>query len=403
MKSYQNYLDSNVINIFEALDDGVYVSDKEGTTLHVNSMYEKITGLTSEELLGQNVRALKEEGIFDAILNPKIVKTGKPATSLQTLQDGRRVVLRGFPVFDDKDELVLIVTLVRNVTLIEQMREQISQQENQLFIRDNQLEYFLDKALKGINLYKTPQTEQLSERIQQAGAHDQFVLLRGESGMGKGRLARLVHENSPRKNEMYIKIDCGSLSKNLIESQLFGYVPEAPSAFERPEGKGKLGYIEIADKGTIFLNGIEELPLQIQEKLLRVLRDQEVTRVASTLLQKIDVRIIAASSSNLEDEIKNGNFSRDLYQRLSETIIDVQPLRESPEIIPELANHYLKKYSERYKKDIILPEETMNIFLKYQWPGNITELKHTLHCLAMTCEGHEIFPQNLPPAIQASA
>lgn len=403
MNSYQNHLDSNVVNIFEALDDGVYVTNPEGTTLHVNSMYEKITGLKSEELLGQNVRVLKEEGLFDGVLNPKIVKTGKPATSLQTLHDGKRVVLRGFPVFDDKNELVLVVTLVRNVTLIEQMREQISEQQNQLFIRDNQIEHFSGKALESNNLYKSPQFEQLSELVQQVAAQDQLVLLHGESGMGKGRLARLVHENSPRKNEIYIKVDCGRLSKNLIESELFGYVPDAPSAFKRPEGKGKLGHFEIAEKGTVFLNEIDELPLVIQEKLLRVLRDQEVTRVASNVPQKVDVRIISATSRDLEDAVKKGNFSSDLYRRLCETVIDIPPLRKSPEMISGLVNHFLKKYSARYKKDIICPEETMSIFLEYQWPGNIVELKHTLHCLVIACEGHEIFPQNLPPSMHASA
>lgn len=327
MNRHQNYLDSNVINIFEALDDGVYVTDQKGITLHVNSMYEKITGLTSQELLGQNVRALQEEGVFDAILNPKIVKTGKPATSLQTLQDGRRFVLRGFPVFDDKKELVLVVTLVRNVTLIEQMREQISQLENQLFIRDNQIDYFSGKALESNKLYKSTQFEQLSELIQEVAAQDKSVLLHGESGMDKSQLAHLVHANSPRKNEIFVTVDCGNLSKELIESELFGYVPEAPDAFIKPDGRGKLGYFEIADKGTLFLNEIDELPLAIQEKLLQVLRDQEVTRVASTVPQKVNVRIISATNRDLEDEIKKGNFSSDLYRRMCETVIDILPLR----------------------------------------------------------------------------
>lgn len=403
MNRYQTYLDSNVVNIFESLDDGVYVTDPEGTTLHVNSMYEKITGLTSEELLGQNVRTLKEEGLFDGVLNPKIVKTCKPATQLQTLHDGKRVVLRGFPVFNEEQELILVVTLVRNVTLIEQMREQISQLQKQLFIRDNQIDHFSYRDQKNDDSYNSYLFEQLSERIQQVATQEKLVFLNSEPGMDKGRIARLVHENSIRKNEIYIQVNCDQLSKDHIESELFGYVPDAPSAFTRPEGKGKLGHFEIADRGTLFLNEICELPLVIQDKLLQVLRDQEVTRMSSNVPQKVDVRIISATSRNLEDEIKKGNFNKDLYQRLCETVIDISPLRESPEMISELVNHFLEQYCARYNKDTTCPEETMSLFLEYQWPGNIVELKHTLHCLVFTCENHEILPQNLPPSMHTSA
>jgi len=135
--------------------------------------------------------------------------------------------------------------------------------------------------------------------------------------------------------------------------------------------------------------------------LLRVLQDQEVMRVGSPVPRKVDVRIIVATNRNLEDEIKEGNFSADLNNRLREAVIDVPPLRETPEMIPGIVNHLLEVYCAKYNKDLICPDETMSIFLAYQWPGNIQELKNTIQNLIITCEGNEICPQHLPPSMHA--
>ena len=162
MTKYQSFLASYVENIFDALDDGVYVTDKEGTTIHVNAMYTKLTGLKAEELLGQNVRELRDKGIFDTVLNPTIVKTLKPETNVQTLKDGKRVVLRGFPVFDANKELVLVITLVRDVTLMEQMRMQSLQQKDLISVYQNQIEHLSAVDSESYHSYKIPQVEQLS-------------------------------------------------------------------------------------------------------------------------------------------------------------------------------------------------------------------------------------------------
>lgn len=401
MNPDQSFLASNVVNIFDALDDGVYVTDKEGTTLHVNSIYKKLTGLTAEELLGQNVRVLQEKGIFDTIVNPVIVKTRKPETNVQTLQDGKRVVLRGFPVFDDNNELVLVITLVRDVTLIEQMRQQISQQKNLLSIYQNQIELLSAQDSESYHSYATPQIEKLIERVKRVASTDATLLLLGEAGVGKDRVARLAHDNSPRKNEIFLTVDCSGLSKNSIEADLFGYVPEALDAFTSADSEGKIGPFEAATKGTVFLDEIGELPLTIQAKLLRVLQEKKVMRVGSPVPKKVDVRIIAATNRNLDVEIEKENFNVDLNNRLREAVIDIPPLRETPEMIPGIVKHFLAVYGAKYKKDMICPDETMSIFLAYQWPGNIQELKNTIQSLIFTCEGDAILPQNLPPSMHA--
>ncbi len=400
MKKYREVLGPYVENIFGALDDGVYVSNKAGKTLHVNAMYEKLTGLKAEDLLGQNVHTLKEEGVFDEIVSPDVIKTGKPVTKVQILHDGKRLVLRGFPVFDNNNELVLVVTIVRDVTLIGQLREQILQQKKLISIYHDKIEYLAAKKSPACsNLFEAPHIKQLSELIKRVASTDATILLLGETGVGKDRFACMAHENSPRKNEMFLKVDCGSISENLIESELFGY---APGAFTGANSKGKLGHFEIADKGTIFLDEIGELPLTMQAKLLRVLQDQEVMRVGSSVPKKIDVRIIAATNRNLEEEIKKGNFRSDLYYRLHVAVIEIPPLREIPDMIPGLVNYFLERFGAKYKKNIICHDETMILLLAYQWPGNIRELENTIQSLVITCEGDEILPQNLPPSIHST-
>ncbi|WP_136809225.1 sigma-54 interaction domain-containing protein [Desulfosediminicola flagellatus] len=400
MEQYSEILSNNVINILEALDDGVYVTDKAGTTLHVNEMYEKLTGLKRTDLLGQNVRILREKGVFDFIANPKVVETLKPVNNVQVLKSGKRVVLRGFPVFDVNNELALVITLVRDVTLIGQMREQILQQKKLISIYHNQIEHLSTGSKVESASYESAQIKQLSELVKRVASTDATILLLGETGVGKDWYARMAHENSPRKDEVFLKVDCGSISENLIESELFGY---APGAFTGASRQGKIGHFEIANKGTVFLDEIGELPLTMQAKLLRVLQDQEVMRVGSSVPQKVDVRIIAATNRNLEQEVANGNFRIDLFYRLRVAVVDIPPLREVREMIPGLVNHFLERFRSKYKKDIVCHDDTMNIFMAYRWPGNIRELENTIQSLVVTCQGHEILPEDLSPCMQAAS
>jgi PAS domain S-box-containing protein len=399
MSIYLQSLAPYIENILASLDDGVYVTDKDGTTLHVNAMYEKLSGLQAEELLGQNVRDLKEKGVFDVIVNPLVVEKLQPVTHVQTLQCGKRVVLRGFPVFDSNNELALVITLVRDVTLIGQMREQILQQKKLISIYHNQIEHLSATSPCGTGCYEAPQLQQLSDLVKRVALTDATILLQGETGVGKDWFAHMAHEHSPRREEVFLKVDCGSISEHLIESELFGYVP---GAFTGAHRQGKIGHFEIANKGTIFLDEIGELPLTMQTKLLRVLQDQEVMRVGSSTPKKVDVRIIAATNKNLEEEVAKGTFRIDLFYRLRVAVVDIPPLRKVREMIPGLANHFLEKFKTKYKKDLVCHDDTMDIFMRYKWPGNIRELENTIQSLVVTCEGHEILPKDLPPSMHAT-
>ncbi len=397
MKDHHDILVNNIENILAALDDGVYLTDVEGNTLHVNPMYEKLTGLKADELLGRNVHDLIQLGIFDVVVHPEVIKKQKPVTTVQNLKNGKRVVLRGYPVFND-GKIALVITIVRDVTLVGQMRDEIREQRRLVSIYHGQREALQEGSEDGV--YTDPRVKHIIELITRVAATDATILLLGESGVGKDRYARMAHRNSARSNEVFLKVDCGSISENLIEAELFGY---APRAFTGASSTGKMGHFEIASKGTIFLDEIGELPLTMQAKLLRVLQDKEVMPVGSSVPRKVDVRIIAATNRNLEKEVKEGNFRADLFYRLRVAVINIPPLRETPVMIPHLVDHFLTRFCNKYNKDVACPEETLEFFLTYSWPGNIRELENLIQSLVVTSERDEILPEELPPNMGVSS
>ncbi len=213
---------------------------------------------------------------------------------------------------------------------------------------------------------------------------DITVLLRGESGTGKELLAQAIHLHSSRKANPFVAIDVATLPGSLVESELFGY---EKGAFTGAEAK-KLGKFELAQGGTIFLDEIGNLPLDIQMKLLRVLEEREIERVGGKTKIKLDTRLIVATNTDLEKAIKEGTFREDLYYRINVFPIDLPPLRERREDIPLLIDYFLKEFRKRYNKKVKdFSSEVMKKFLNYDWPGNVRELKNTIESAALLSNG----------------
>ncbi|WP_160689807.1 sigma 54-interacting transcriptional regulator [Clostridium sp. C2-6-12] len=202
------------------------------------------------------------------------------------------------------------------------------------------------------------------------------ILITGESGTGKEVFAQAIHNYSTRKDESFIAVNCGAIPGSLIESELFGY---EEGAFTGAKKGGNPGKFEIADGGTIFLDEIGEMPIDMQTKLLRVIEEGVITRIGSSIEIPIDVRIIAATNKNLKYEIESGKFRTDLYYRINVIPICLPPLRQRREDIPELVNYYMKKISQKLNKQIInIPEAYMNYLVSYNWPGNVRELENVI-------------------------
>ena len=225
---------------------------------------------------------------------------------------------------------------------------------------------------------------------------DSTVLLLGETGTGKELIARAIHNHSPRENRPFVKLNCAAIPTGLLESELFGH--------ERGSFTGaiaqKIGRLELAHRGSLFLDEIGDIPLELQPKLLRILQEQEFERLGSTRTQKVNIRIVAATHRDLEGMILEKLFRSDLYYRLNVFPIRVPPLRERPDDIPVLVQHFVLQATRRMRKRIdTIPPETMEALIQHQWPGNIRELENVIERAVILCSGPELrlSPRDLNP------
>lgn len=231
---------------------------------------------------------------------------------------------------------------------------------------------------------------EMTSRVAQT---DSIALIRGETGTGKELLAKAIHQNSRRKNGPFVTINCGAIPSNLLESELFGYTKGAFTGATT----AKKGRVETADGGTLFLDEIGELPLDLQVKLLRLIQQGEIEKVGASESSKVDVRIIAATHRNLQAMIEDGTFREDLYYRLAVIPLELPPLRERLDDIPELVQHlFLKSKQKHSRAELQLPESVLSGFSNYDWPGNIRELENIIERLVVLAVGARISADDLP-------
>ena len=393
----QEYLDQ----LFDAFKEGICISDVEGTVVHLNRRHHaEITGIPREEMLGHSVMEFVKRGRLDVVLNPEVIRTGQPATRVQTVSDGRKLILEANPVFDAQGKLVLCITFLRDVTMLSEMREQMSVQK-ELLEAFQQLSTAGDAqelSRKTPKLFTSSAMIKLYGEVNTIAETGAAVLLLGETGVGKDVIARRIHALSLRKNKTFIKVDCGSIPENLIETELFGY---AAGTFSGASKTGKIGLIEAASGGTLFLDEIGDMSLKTQAKILRILQEQSFERVGGTRTIKVDVRVIAATNKNLEQTIAAGTFREDLYYRINPMTLNLPPLSERVEDIPQI-DLLLAAFTERLcrvhacKAPVYAPE-TMERLRRYPWPGNVRELRNFAERMVILFGGKTVLPVDLPP------
>ena len=248
-------------------------------------------------------------------------------------------------------------------------------------------------AEQGELITRNPKMRDLLELALRAAETDMSILIEGESGTGKGVLARMIHRHSARAHKPLVTVNCAALPENLLESELFGHVKGAFTGAI----KDRLGRFELANDGTIFLDEIGELPPAVQAKLLRVLQDGEFEKLGESRTRKVDVRIIAATNRNLREAMENGHFREDLFYRLNTVRLKLLPLQERPEDVPVLIAHFLQKFSPNPNPD--LQPEARLALLSYGWPGNVRELENAIQRAALLTRQSQISLQDLPDEI----
>ena len=376
-KAVRDELDATIQNSYDA----IYIVDANGTTRKTNDAIERLTGIPKEYYIGKDMRYLEKRGIVKKSVSFEVMKKKKPVTMIQETSTGKVLLMTGSPVFNEEGEVIRVVTNLRDISELNQLREELSRLRK-FHARDEPA------------VVASPEMKKVMELARRVAETDTTVLLLGESGAGKEVIARMIHKNSKRYEKgAFIKVNCGAIPEELLESEIFGY---ESGAFTGAKKDGKPGLFELAHDGTLFLDEIGEMPVQLQVKLLRVLQDQEYRRLGGVKTIKVNARIIAATNRDLKKLVEEGKFREDLYYRLCVVPIEIPPLRKRPEDILPMIQFYLDKYNKKYKTNKQLAWETIKILQNYHWPGNIRELANLIERLLVTTPSHEILPEHLP-------
>ena len=360
--------------IIEHSFDGIFITDAKANVIRINHAYEVITGLKKEEVLGKNMADLVRNKLISESGSLQVIKTKQPVTLQQCFRSGKEALVTSSPIFDADGNFIMIVTNVRDLTEIYNLKAVVQEKTAAMDRLAMELEHLQTTSEDNQEIIAKDETTLAAMLLaNRVASMDTTVILLGETGVGKEVMARYIFQHSHRAKNSFIKVNCGAIPENLIESELFGY---EGGAFTGANKNGKIGLFELANKGTLFLDEIGELPKDMQVKLLRVLQEQEILRVGGTKPVKIDVRIIAATNRNLEEMVKDGTFREDLYYRLTVFPISIPPLRMRKKDIIPLALSFLEKLNQKYQLKKYFTDLSMQLLHEYDWPGNIRELKN---------------------------
>jgi transcriptional regulator with PAS, ATPase and Fis domain len=359
--------------------DGIVVVDENGNLMQSNAAYNKME--------------LDIDAIINSISKEAINKSGS-VTLVHRFPDGREILLTANPVrYKNSRKINRVVINCRDISELISLRREVETSKELSEIYHQELETLRTKYLGHTIVCNSQAMRNILDLAIRVARVDSTILIQGESGVGKDVVARLIHKASRRARAPFIRINCGAIPENLLESELFGY---EPGAFTGARREGKPGLLELAHRGTLFLDEIAELPLSLQVKLLNVLQDGEVTRLGGIRPVSVDLRLIAATNKNLDSLVKKGLFRADLYYRLNVVPITIPSLRERRSDIPALIIHFLRKYNEKYKLNKSIAADAMEYLVNYKWPGNVRELANLIERLVVINAHDNITTKDLP-------
>jgi len=377
--------------IFDSIYNGVMVTDAEGFITHFNKPYGKFLGMDPEKQIGRHCTEAVENSRMHIV-----AKTGRAEINQSHEIMGQRMVVQRIPI--RKNGRVVAVfgqVMFKDIRDVRKLADRLSLLESKVKLYEEELlslrstRYTFDSILG-----ESESLRHLKKEALKASANSFAVLVTGESGTGKELFAQAIHHASPRKIHPFVRINCAAIPKDLLESELFGY---EKGAFTGANSSGKPGKFELANRGTIFLDEIGDLPLEMQPKLLRVLEDKEFERVGGTSPIRSDFRLIAATNQNLEELMAEGRFRRDLFYRLSVIPLRIPPLRQRREDILPIARSILRRLEDEANLNRIkLLPAAKKVFTLYDWPGNVRELSNVLERTVAGLQDQRIRPSDLP-------
>ena len=381
--------------VVDALDDSIFITDKEGTCLYVNPAHQRNTEILPEEVLGRKVSDITAEGkLFTGGATMDVIESKKKIFRLSTVNKTNPPSVGyavGVPIFDQYGALHQVVVSSRPILTLQALQEDFGKflQEANALNKSKENVRILENAttpdFKSNKLVGSSYSlQKVWNTIKMAAPTDATVLITGESGVGKEVVADEIYRLSARSHKTFIKVNCASIPANLLESELFGY---EKGAFSGANTSGKQGLFEMADGGTLLLDEIGDMSMDLQVKLLRAIQTKEITRVGGTKPIHLDIRFIAATNSDLKKKIADGTFRQDLYYRLNVIPICIPPLRERLNDLDELCAHFVDEYTKKHNRDFVLTQDQLAIMKQYTWPGNIRELENVIEYLTICASG----------------
>jgi sigma-54 dependent transcriptional regulator, acetoin dehydrogenase operon transcriptional activator AcoR len=360
--------------ITETVSEGSITVDKFGTIMLINEVGAEMLGLTAEEVIGKPISEVLDNRAFSL----DVLKTGKPIIEKEIkikINKGQYYFrLSSVPLYDNLDEPIGVIYHFKDI-----------RKEVEMIVNTKSFFHFDDI------IYQCEEMENLINLAKKAALQDSSILIEGESGTGKELIAQSIHNYSGRSKKPFVVIDCSAIPRNLVESELFGY---EEGAFTGSHKGGRMGKFERANGGTVFLDEIGEMPLEIQSKLLRVIQSRSITRVGGHEPIPINIRIIAATNRNLAHEVSEGSFRNDLYYRLNVINLFVPALRDRKGDLPLLVIKLMEKTAKREKREVPnLSNRVMEVLENYAWPGNIRELENTMERAVILANGEIDYPQ----------
>lgn len=377
----------------ETAYEGMIIVDANGYITKFK--YEKLLGVKEKDVLGKHVTEVMENTRLD-----KVLKTGKSEIGDIQVINGNEMITSRIPIERNGKIIGAVGTvLFKDIAEVKYMAEYIENMKKQMkdykqeLKRLNQAKYSFDNIIT-----KNLRMHDLIENAKKAAETNSTVCINGESGTGKEYFAHAIHKASFRRYGPFVRINCAAIPKDLLESELFGY---AAGAFTGASNSGKIGKFELASGGTIFLDEIGSMPLEMQSKLLRVLEEREFERVGSNEKIEVDVRIISATNEDLRSLVEKNKFREDLYYRLEVVGLKIPPLRERSEDIPLLVAHMINTLMPPYsEKSKVFSQKALRLLAAHLWPGNVRELRNVVESSMSLAEGDVIKIADLPEYIQ---
>lgn len=373
--------------VLDTMYDGVVVVDREGKIVYVNPAYTRVMRVKEEDALGRPMVEITPNARTLVAL-----KTGKAVHETNYNKELQLdVVLTATPIY--RDGLLGVVTVFRSAHELIDLYATYRRAHGLIdhyttLLVEEQGEFGSFDSIVGHSHSLAPMVKMANR----AAKTDATILITGENGVGKDVFAQAIQQASDRGREPFIAVNCAAIPDTLLESELFGF---DPGAFTGASKSGKRGKFELANGGTIFLDEIGDMSPSMQAKLLRVLEQKEIEKIGSTRVIRVDVRIIAATNKNLEQMVEEGNFREDLLYRINMITIAIPPLRKRKEDIPRLAQHFLARFCNAYKKDLIFSPEAFEALERYEWPGNVRQLRNTIERSVILSEGEVILAEHL--------